>query len=321
MIGINKIAIVFDTNSYRGFVSGKNTDEVINSLKDLKESERKKNIIALAAPIVALEMLSHLSDGSEGPHFKDCFNGSIAMALHTSDDNFKSDIILEPFLQLSNSFFLTRIPEKVEENQNIIGVTRDLAREPEKALRHHIEKRTFFKIKAFLDDKEKEFCDNIIRGIEGAKLDIKKGNPNITNKLLNKKLLKLFKSQDFKNFQAIAILTAVATLINSDLLNNGNEIINRALKMNKEMPFTSGFRCWLFNKIIEDNIDMNSKVSREKRWNWIWDEQIVSYISESKLSGREVIIVTGDKDITKVLHEYGYNNKVMTLEKYIAFIS
>src|ERR1700722_15381665 len=101
----NKIAAFFDTTSYRGFASGKNTDDVINSIKELKELEKKRNIDALAAPVVAMEMLSHLSDENDIYNYQDCLNGSITLAFHTLDENFKSNIIPNPIIQLCITFF------------------------------------------------------------------------------------------------------------------------------------------------------------------------------------------------------------------------
>ncbi len=90
--------------------------------------------------------------------------------------------------------------------------------------------------------------------------------------------------------------------------------------MHLEFPLSVGFYKWICSKIVSDNIDMQSKTSKEKRWNWQWDYQVSFLISPHTLDNREVILVTSDGDIIEMLRDFGYQNKVLTITEYLEYL-
>ncbi|MNR32048.1 hypothetical protein D3C85_1496040 [compost metagenome] len=85
-------------------------------------------------------------------------------------------------------------------------------------------------------------------------------------------------------------------------------------------PLTIGFFKWITTEIVSKNIDMKSKNSRDKRWNWLWDYQLTCLISENKIDGGDVILVTSDSEIQKIISAYNFNNKVMDINEYLSFL-
>ena len=313
-----KFAVVFDTNSYRQFVSGKSLEEVLTETTQLRADEARKNIQSYGAVIVSLELLSHLVENENGFNYKDCLNGILAMGNHCFDDNHKEPrIIPHPYLHITRSFFDTVPTEMAQRVKNIGGVVNDLKIDYEKAIPFHKSKGTFKDIMDYLTLEEQKFSSEIMYPIEGAKQEILKQHPKIAPKDLRDKLLD-FIDKKFEPFHAIAIIYAVSIVLEKRLTEK--ELFEKALAMNLEFPLSVGFYRWVSYKIVADTIDMQSKASKEKRWNWIWDYQVSFLMSENTLDNREVIIVTSDNDVTKMLNDFGYNNKVLTIYEYLEYL-
>lgn len=314
-----KFAVVFDTNSYRQFVTGKATEEVLKAVNELKEAEAKKNIQAYGIMVVGMEMLGNLSESESGFNYQDCLNGVFAMSNHCFDDTHKAPrIIPQPYLHLTRSFFGV-VPTEIEERaKNMGGVVNDFKNDYKQAIEHHKKTATFDKIKNYIDQEETKFSTDIIDLIDGARQEILRKHPRIAPKQLRTKLLDYIENGPFEPFIALVIIYAVATTLQIQLPKD--EGIKRALSMHLEFPLSVGFYKWICSKIVSDNIDMQSKTSREKRWNWQWDYQVSFLISSHTLDNREVILVTSDGDIIEMLNDFGYQNKVLTITQYLYYL-
>lgn len=91
--------------------------------------------------------------------------------------------------------------------------------------------------------------------------------------------------------------------------------------MPQMFPLSVAFYQWICRKIVMDKIDLRSKKSRETRWNWRWDYEVSFLMNDHQLNGRIVLLVTSDKDMTRILHKYWYGVRVLTLESYLAFLN
>lgn len=314
-----KFAVVFDTNSYRQFVVGKAIEQVIEDVADLKIAEAKKSIQAFGIMVVGMEMLANLSEGESGFNYKDCLNGVVAMGHHCFDESKKAPrIIPQPYLHLARSFFGI-VPAEIETRvQNMAGVVDDIRVDLIKAIEHHKKTGTFDQIKAYINNEEGQFSTDIVNLIDGARQEIINMHPNIAHKQLRTKLLDYIENGPFEPFVALAIIYAVSITLELQLPKD--ESRQRARSMLKEFPLSVGFYKWICSKIVSDNIDMQSKTSKEKRWNWLWDYQVSFLISPHTLDDRDVILVTSDGDMTKMLKDFGYQNKVMTITEYLNFL-
>lgn len=311
--------VLFDTNSYRQFVMGKSTEKVLEEINELKEFEKKKNITSCGIMVVALEMLGNLAEGENGFNYKDCLNGLLAMTTHCLDEEKNAPRFTpQPYLHIARSFFNT-VPTDMENKvQNLIGVANDLRIDLDKALKTHTEKDTFNQVKAFIEREENQFARQITDLIEGARQEIIRKHPKIANKQLRAKLLDYIENGPFEPFVALAIIYAVAA--NLQLQLPQDEGVKRAFTMHLEFPLSVGFFKWISHKIVFDNIDMQSKTSKEKRWNWHWDYQVSFLVNGHTLANKEVILVTSDGDVIDMLKDFGYENKVFTITDYLNYL-
>jgi len=314
-----KFAVAFDTNSYRGFVQGKSTIRVLADIVELKKAEAKKNIKPFGIMIVGTEMLGNLVEGVDGHNYNDCLNGVISMANHCFDETLlRPRIIPPPYLHIAKTFFGI-VPVDYKKNVlNMSGVVDDFRIDYAKAITEHTKRLTFEQIKKYLDNEESTFSIDIIALIEGARQEILKKYPRTTPKLLSEKLLDFINNGDYETFISLAIIEATSKTLNTILTEE--EKLKKAHSLKTEFPLAVGFYKWISSQIVTKNIDMQSKTSKQKRWNWLWDYQVSFIMSNHTLDNREVIIVTADGDMTKMLKHFGYQNKVMTISKYLEYL-
>ena len=313
----NKYAVIFDTNAYRQFVTGNTTETVVSKIQELVEKEKQKNIKAFGSVIVGMEMLGNLSEGEGGFNFQDCLNGTIALGNHCYDETESAPRIFpQAYLHITRSFFGI-VPQEIENRtKKLGGVINDFKIDYQQALSHH-KTKTFEDVKNYIDREETAFSTQIVDLIDGAKQEILNKHPKIAPKQLRTKLLDYIDNGPFEPFIAIAIIYAVTA--NLQLTLPQNEGIKRALNLNFEFPLSVGFYRWISYKIVDDNIDMQSKSSKQKRWNWMWDYHVSFAMTNSTLDNRDVILVTSDGDMTEMLQDFGYGGQVFTLDKYLEF--
>jgi len=227
-------------------------------------------------------------------------------------------IIPQPYLHISRAFFGV-VPEDIElRARNLAGVINDFRQDHGKAIAFHERSGTFNDIKNYVDREELAFSHDIVKLIDGAKREIIKLHPRIAAKQLREKLL-AFIEETFEPFTALAIICAVAQTLKIDL--TGEECIEKGLAMNLEFPLSVGFYRWISYKIVSDNIDIQSKTSKEKRWNWIWDYQVSFLMSHNTVDQKQVVLVTSDKDIVQMLTDFGYESKVLNVTEYLNYLN
>jgi hypothetical protein len=314
-----KIAVLFDTNSYRNLVTGKNTNDVLLEIHKIKAAEKEKNITAIGIMVVAMEMLGNLAEGPTGFNYNDCLNGLLAMTHHCIEESTQRPrFIPHAYLHLTKAFF-SEVPKEMENLvQNMIGVANDLRIDLQQSLAIHESKGTFEQIKNYLDAEEAKFSTEIVALIDAARAVVKKKKPNITKKQERVELLKLLNSGLFEPEIALAMILAVYATLSQELSADG--LHDRARSLQKEFPLSVGFHRWVCYTLVDKNIDMQSKISKRKRWNWQWDYHVSFLINGHKLSGMDVLLVTNDTDLTQMISDFGYEQKVMTIGEYLKFI-
>ncbi|MCP9762306.1 hypothetical protein [Lacihabitans soyangensis] len=143
-------------------------------------------------------------------------------------------------------------------------------------------------------------------------------HPKIAPKQLRVKLLDYIYNGPYEPFVAMAIVYAVAQILEIPLPKLDE--IKMAFSLNVNFPLSVGFNTWISHKVVVNNIDMQSKSSKEKRWNWQWDYEVSFLISDHNIDHREVILVTADTEIITMLQDFGYINRAMTLPEYLSFL-
>lgn len=312
-------AFLFDTNFYRTFVSGKSAETVVKDIKTLKQLEAAKNIKAIAVTVTALELVGSLVEGEEGFNYSECYGGIIAMAHHCTDDqDVGPNIIPPPFLLLAKSFFDMEPADFILKVKSIGGVINDFYKDPEEAVSGHKKSGTFESVKTWLNVQEEEFVDLVLKMVNDVRQYVKQKHPSADAKKLRSEELKFVKTEGYEAILAYSILVGTAQNLNVSLPND--EFQFRANELVKEVPVAVGFFKWVVKEIIEKNIDMHSKKSRKKRWNWVWDYQVSIVISHTTLNGLKSYLVTSDEGIAELLAELGLANRVMNAADYLSFV-
>ncbi|HRG37519.1 MAG TPA: hypothetical protein PK289_03220 [Bacteroidia bacterium] len=314
-----KYAVVFDTNSYRNLIRYTSFEDIEASIAQLKEKEARKNIMAKATPVVASEMLANLAGPGKSPHYDECLKGLIAMANHCCEEAENTmHIIPLPYLHLAINFFEVSPPYAELITKNMAGVIGDFKIDYLKAVEGHLLKETFTKLKDYIDGEEPRWIREVESFIELARHEALKSNPSINGKDLRDKMLEFIDSGLFVPRISMAIIFSLAKSLQIKM--SGIEPATKGWILPQMFPLSVAFYQWICRKIVMDNIDLRNKKSRETRWNWRWDYEVSFLMNDHLLNGRIVLLVTSDKDMTKMLKKYGYGGRVMDLNKYIEFL-
>jgi len=309
-------AVFFDTNSYRGFVTGKTPTQVVQDTNNLRVKEAAKDIKQFGVMIVAIEMLANLAAGSSSFGYNDCLNGVIAMARHCWDDaNSEPRMVPPPYLHIAHSFFSSRIPSEEQKVLEVGGVLRDFVYDPIGAETHHATASTYANVKTYVDGEEASFSSLLTSLISGLEAHVKATNPKADAKTRRNILLQFIDKGSFEPMIAETLITEIAQRLKLALPQP--EITSRAAALNQEFPVASGFFKWVCYQIVANNINMNSKKSVKSRWNWLWDYQVSFMLSNHTIDNRHVLLVTSDGDMTKMLNDLGFGHNVLTLEQYL----
>lgn len=316
-----KLAVIFDTNSYRQLVNGKSLEEAIASIEKLKSYELGKDIKAFGSIIVGMEMLANLVEGDAGFNYNDCINGVTIMAKHCNDSNQNVPRVIPhvPLLAEYSLFGEVKSIALAEHAKGIGGTILDFRDSQAQAINYHTEVDTFENIKTFLDDKESEFCTQIESLLDMATRHVISENPKADKKALRNKNLELLKGEDFLIMLSKALVAAIYNNLEEPITQE--ELAQKAEFIRDNFPIAAGFFQQVCTDVFSKNIDLRSKSSIEKRWNWIWDYHVSYAIGNSTLDGREVILVTSDKDLKTILSNLGFSGRVMELKDYQKFLS
>lgn len=314
-----KYAVVFDTNSYRKLIHETAIEDIEATIAQIKEKEARKNIMAKATPAVASEMLANLAGPGKSPHYDDCLKGLIAMANHCCQEAENTmHIIPLPYLHLTINFFVTSHPYAELITKNMAGVIGDFKIDYLKAIEGHQSADTFTKLRDFIDVEEPRWISEVESFVELARHEALKSDPSITGKDLRDKTLEFIDSGIFVPRISMAIIFSIARSL--EIKMTGHEHATKGWVLPQMFPLSVAFYQWICRKIVMDKIDLRTKKSRETRWNWRWDYEVSFLMNDHLLNGRIVIVVTSDKDMTRMLQKYGYGARVLTLESYLGFL-
>jgi hypothetical protein len=313
-----KFAVVFDTNSYRNIVRGLSIEDIEASIAQLKEKEARKNIMAKATPVVGLEMLANLT-GGKSLHYDDCLKGLIAMANHCYEKTENTiHIIPHPYLHITTNFFDVSPPAVELISRNMAGVIGDFKEDYLKAVEVHQLNETFTKLKDYIDSEEPRWIGEVESFVEVARREVLKLDPSIKPKDLRDKMLEFIDSGLFVPRISMAIVFSIAKSLQINMTEH--EHVTKGYMLPRTFPLSVGFYQWICHRVVAGNIDLKNERSRQMRWNWRWDYEVSFLINDHLLNGRIVLLVTSDKDMTKMLQKYGYGGRVMDLDKFLGFL-
>lgn len=315
----DKIAVVFDTNSYRNLIRDTAIEDIEASIAQIKEKEASKNIVPIAAPVVGLELLANLSGPGKSLHYDECLKALIAMANHCCVEAEKSiHFIPHPYIHITKNFFDVVPPEVELKTKNMSGVIADFKEDYLKAIEGHQLNGTFTKIKDYVDGEESRWISEIERCVQVVRQEVLKLHPSIIPKHLRIKVLEYIDNGRFVPRISMAIIYSIAQSLQIKMTEF--EHVHKGYILPRTFPISVGFYQWICRRVVDENIDLRNQKSRQTRWNWRWDYEVSFLINDHLLNGRLVLLVTSDKDMTKMLERFGYSARVMNLDKYLGLL-
>jgi len=313
-----KISVFFDTNSYRQIVLDKTETEIVSLFKELNVAEKRNNIEAISTFTVNLELMANLVEDENGLNHKNCLNSLQFLSNHCYDSE-KDEIRIcaIPFFQVSAMMF-GALPIDFDKSSKKFSKLIESFKSFENK-KPKISKEIYEFVKNNLQKHELGFATTLSELLSAANLAMKKIYPNLNSKTRRKKLIDHFKADSYAQHLALQTLKIISE--NLEIKLSDEELRNRAYFLRTELPISSGFFQWILCKMIEDNIDIFSKISKTKRWNWLWDYQISYVISNNTINKGKMLIITSDKEMIEVLKLNNLENKVMTISEYLKFLN
>ena len=241
------------------------------------------------------------------------------MANHCCDEAENTMHMIQlPYLHLTINFFEVSPPLAELITKNLAGVIGDFKIDYLKAIEYHQRTETFTKYREYIDGEEPRWISEVESFVELARREASKDDPSIAGKELRDKMLKFIDSGHFVPRISMAIIFSLAKSLQIRM--TGEEHANKGYILPQMFPMSVAFYQWICRRIVIDNIDLQNKRSRQKRWNWRWDYEVSFLMNDHLLNGRIVLLVTSDKDMTKMLQNYGYGLRVMTLSNYLEYL-
>ncbi len=312
-----KTSVFFDTNSYRQIVRNKNKTELSEFFNLVHLAEKEKNIEPISTLTVNLELSANLVEEKDGINFKNCLNSLQFLTQHCFDSEKELIRIASfPFFQISAMMF-GALPMDFDKESKRISKHFESFKSFDK--QPNLSNKFYEFIKTTLTKYEQSFSNNLVGLVNAANYGMEQIHPKKGKKTRKRILIKYFKSDTYAHNLSLKSLKIVAEQLGIEL--EEQEFQNRARFLRQELPMSSAFFQWILCEIITKNIDMNSKNSKARRWNWLWDYQISFLISKNTINDGKMILVTSDKEITEILKENGLENNVMDIEQYLNFLN
>jgi hypothetical protein len=314
-----RTTVLFDTNAYRKLTEGKSHEEITALIQEIKQKEASMNITPSAVRIVAMEMVNLLNEGEGGPNFDNCKAGLSALALHCYEKEFdRFHLNPAPYANFALMAFGIKDENHAPQLNSIAAMVSLFRTHPTEAYQILKQNDTLKNYESHFSATEMGFAHDLLNLLENCKKVVKDDNPGpLTIQQYNKKLLKYLETNvEYTMLYAILYLIAARLDLHID-----TELMQQKIqKIKNTYPAASGFYSYILSKIVVGNIDILSKKSRQQRWNWAWDYEVCCFISEKAVQTGQMLLVSADKDITKVLKKYNLGHFVMTLPEYLKHI-
>ena len=308
--------IVFDTNAYRKFVSGKQIDQIHDEIDELVAKEKSKGYLAHMSTTVAMEIVSHLKDREEEFSYKSCIKAAQAIYYHCGDE-YAFRLAPLPETQIALEFFGVKNEKSIRTQTTIGQVLYQIAKDPTK---ENISKydSEIQKVIDFIHGAENcliESVEEMARSIDSNFKDwtLFKNDKNSRTKYLNE-----IKSEKFLLTTSLAMLTAVFF----DLENQGivlkkyskEEIVNQSNDYRQRYAAPLELRRYWMTQ-LPNHFDMTKK----SRANFIWDEKILHLVNHT-IDGEPILLVTGDDKMHDSAKNVNPEAKIVKLEEYLEML-
>ena len=293
--------VIFDTNAYRSLTYNKKISETITLIRAIRQKEIEKNITVYVSPTtVWFELFAHLAEVNDKTDINNktveiCLNAIVASYLHSLIDekDFKYRMMPDSDTMLTELKFNYGNPRKNEILNGFGKLVSEIYNDPtlETLIKH---KQYLEKIKAYVEKQESEFITYFKEMAKEYKLHI---YPNSNKNDKRKKML--------KNLEPEQLFNNLGNLI-------GIELSQKIEDEKKYFPAAFYLRICILKKFICNADESGFDISKKNRANWVWDHQLLYYISKSYSN----ILITDDIEMKRAATSAGIGDKIIKLQDY-----
>lgn len=309
--------VIFDTNAYRNFGTGKTTAQVKVEIQNIKKKEQALNIKSIMSPVVMMEILSHLADSTEWS-FEPSKKAIIAQYGHCGDNStFK--IIADPEMLLCKMLFGVDLPTR-KQTLDILGKVANEIWDDEGVASITKNLNVLQQVQNHIATEEIEFAKSIL-GVIGS-LDPTSTNFHLfaTDERGRKEFLSNLNSETFDKFVALGFaMKAYLTLYDCGIITQIDPQID--LKPHIDIvqnKFKASIELYreLYKRIVNSEFDINKK----SRANYLWDIHLLFTVGDDEINKEDLYFITGDKAMIEASSIAGHGVKVLKLTDYLTKI-
>jgi hypothetical protein len=311
-------AVLFDTNAYRVLIEGKKKDNIRKEIQEYREKEIKKNIQAMASPVVMTELCAYLADIND-PAYSRCKMAIFALAEHCKiqqNGNVMIAMLADDLSHICKLLF-NSVPNKLKEFYQVLAsicrhIHSDLSDGSVSKIKSHIDI-----ISQFVCDVEKYFVADmqsfVVLGMNPAAID---WNPYKGNDTERKNFLKFLNSPS--TVQLFVLPSIIKAYLFSRMVPTQADLTDRVKRIAPYVETSVKFYIDILRRIATTGCDISKQ--KKKRWNWVWDMQLAFYTGPTACFNEEqVYFVTGDSDLITNAKASG-SKTAFTLDEYNDFL-
>lgn len=297
--------MVFDTNIYRGLDPGR-----AQALKDL---ERSRGVVALAAREPTLELGSHLGDEADC-NFKVARRALAALWHHTKVED-GSDVVVVPMLhdsdsQLALGLFGQHLHGRRQEADDFGWALGALGSRTDQSVPEEV-RPLLVEMRQWVAEREKRFTEAMLALVKTLDPNAEGWQPNRFDKALRADHLARVNDPSFLRLIASARVGASAELCGVSLTEAEQAV--RTDWVLASFPTPIHFHRNLIRGLIQSGTDF----SRPSQANSAWDQALAFVASpDSSVSGVPTVLVTEEKKFHTAAADAGHQAHVLTYTRY-----
>lgn len=311
-----KEIVIFDSNAYRHFTSGKSLSQIETDIQKVLELEKENNLISLINPIVLYELLAHLADPGDSAYDR-CLKAVKALYLHNGDSK-EFRTLVDPELMLCYSFFQKTIKSREDTVTAIGQIASAFAANPTVDTTEKY-KDKLEKIRDHVYQTEINFATDMQKAIR--ELDPSSTNWQLFANDPKKRAdyISYLRSETFPLHIGVGMMMRIYLL----LVEHGLETFDPSINLvPRAKQFATQFNASieLYKEVYMRLIGSDYNLFDDSRVNFIWDIHLMLSVGDQKIQTSQVNFVTHDKAILKAAEVTGHKYKILTLTEYLEYI-
>lgn len=310
-------SVIFDVNAYIEFCENYNLNInlVLHEIENFRTKERMLNIDSFAAPSVLLELFAHLADPDD-PFYERCKCSLLTLCRHTTIEN-SLDIKIIPDSEslLARLLFNYEYRELIQKWKEIANLLAQIYNRPDEnnlaRMRNDIRK-----ISQYVRDEENQFVSDmfnfVVKGLNSSATD---WTPLVNDEVTKTRFLRFINSEE-----AIMDLAKMYVIKACSIAGIGHSNVDMDTLAEKvKSTFSAPLKLYIM--ILKRIAETGCDITQRSRRNWIWDIQLLFYVTPTTLINKEIFLVSSDRDIIKAAEMGGRRNNVIRLNNYLNLIN